>query len=84
LIDFWIVGVLTPLSAIFQLYHGDSFNGGESCSTRREPPTMGKQLINFITCGWESSAPFFNLQSLARTYVALVIGLHELLDNPTI
>jgi hypothetical protein len=28
-------------------------------STRREPPTMGKQLVNFITCGCESSAPFF-------------------------
>jgi hypothetical protein len=25
---------------------------------RREPPTMGKQLVNFITCGCESSAPF--------------------------
>jgi hypothetical protein len=22
-------------------------------------PTMGKQLVNFITCGCESSAPFF-------------------------
>jgi hypothetical protein len=22
---------------------------------RREPPTMGKQLVNFITCGCESS-----------------------------
>jgi heme/copper-type cytochrome/quinol oxidase subunit 2 len=29
-----------------------------SRSTRREPPTMGKQLENFITIGWESSAPF--------------------------
>jgi hypothetical protein len=27
--------------------------------TRREPPTLGKQLVNFITCGCESSAPFF-------------------------
>jgi hypothetical protein len=27
-------------------------------STRREPPTMGKQLVNFITCGCESNAPF--------------------------
>ena len=35
-----------------------SFSGGGSRSTRREPPTMGKQLINFITCGCESSAPF--------------------------
>jgi len=33
-----------------------SFSGGES---RREPPTMGKQLVNFITCGCESNAPFF-------------------------
>ena len=28
-------------------------------STQREPPTMGKQLVNFITCGCESSSPFF-------------------------
>jgi hypothetical protein len=24
----------------------------------KEPPTMGKQLVNFITCGCKSSAPF--------------------------
>jgi len=35
------------------------FSGGGSRSTRREPPTLGKQLVNFITCGCESSAPFF-------------------------
>jgi len=62
LIDFDI-WYLTPLSAIFQLYHGyimaTSFSRGRSRSTRREPPTMGKQLINFITCSCESSAPFF-------------------------
>jgi hypothetical protein len=33
-----------------------SFSGGGS---RREPPSMGKQLVNFITCGCESSAPIF-------------------------
>jgi hypothetical protein len=32
-----------------------SFSGGRSRSTQREPPTMGKQLVNFITC--ELSAP---------------------------
>jgi hypothetical protein len=37
------------------------FNGGGSRSTRREPPTMGKQLVNLITCGCESSAPIFPL-----------------------
>jgi hypothetical protein len=35
-----------------------SFSGGRSQSTRREPPAMGKQLVNFITYGWESSASF--------------------------
>jgi hypothetical protein len=34
---------------------------------------MGKQLVNFITCGCESSAPFLQL----------VISLYELLGNPT-
>jgi hypothetical protein len=58
-----------------------SFSGGRSWGTRREPLTMGKQLVNFISC--ESSAPFCNLQSRARTYPVLVIGLYELLGNPT-
>ena len=35
------------------------FSGGGSRSTRKEPPTLGKQLVIFITCGCESSAPFF-------------------------
>jgi hypothetical protein len=39
---------------------------------------------NFITCACELSAPFFcNLQSWARTHVVFVIGLYELLGNPT-
>jgi hypothetical protein len=32
------------------------FSDGRS---RREPPTMGKQLVNFITCGCEPSTSFF-------------------------
>jgi hypothetical protein len=36
-----------------------SFSGGRSRSTRRELPTKGKQLVNFITWGCESSAPFY-------------------------
>jgi hypothetical protein len=35
-------------------------------STRREPLTMGKQLVNFITCGCESSAPFFVIYKAGR------------------
>jgi hypothetical protein len=57
-----------------------SFSGGGS---RREPPTMGQQLVNFITCGCESSALFCNLQSRARTHAVLVIGLYELLYPTT-
>jgi hypothetical protein len=36
-----------------------SFSGGRSRSIQREPSTMGKQLVNFITCDVELSAPFF-------------------------
>jgi hypothetical protein len=45
-----------------------SFSGGRSRSTRREPPTMDKQLVNFITCGCESqsSAPFFVIYKARR------------------
>jgi hypothetical protein len=45
-----------------------SFSGGRNRSTRKEPPTMGKQLVNFITCGCESSAPF--LAHLAKGNVS--------------
>jgi hypothetical protein len=60
-----------------------SFSGGRSRGTRREPPIIGKQQVNFITCGCESSAPFFViLQSLVRTHTVLVIGMYELLGKP--
>jgi len=53
LIDLFIV-----FNATFSNISATSFYGGRSQSTRREPPTMDKQLVNFITCGCESSAPF--------------------------
>jgi hypothetical protein len=43
-----------------------SFSGGGSWSTQREPPTMGKQLVNFITCGCESIAPSFVIYKAGR------------------
>ena len=43
-----------------------SFSGGGSRSIQREPPTLGKQLVNCITRGCESSAPFFICPSLRR------------------
>jgi hypothetical protein len=55
---------------IFNYIMATTFSGGRSRSTWWEPPTMGKQLVNFITCGCESSAPFFRyLQSRARTHI---------------
>ena len=47
------------LFLVFNATLATRFSGGRSRSTQREPPTMGKQLVNFITCGCESSAPFF-------------------------
>jgi hypothetical protein len=43
-----------------------SFSGGRSQSTRRKPPTIGKQLEIFITCGYESSAPSFVIFKAGR------------------
>jgi hypothetical protein len=44
-----------------------SFSGGGSRSTWREPPTMGKQLVNIITCDCESSAPFLAHLAFAKS-----------------
>jgi hypothetical protein len=54
-IDCFYFWCLTPLSTIFQLPYimGTSFSDGGSRSTRREPSTMGKQLVSFIPCGCE-------------------------------
>jgi hypothetical protein len=49
---------LTHHQQYFSYIMAISFSGGRSWSTRREPPIMGKQLENFITCGCESNAPF--------------------------
>jgi len=53
-------------NATFSNIMATSFSGGGSRNTRREPPTMDKQLVNFITCGCESSAPFFVIYKARR------------------
>ena len=50
-----------------------SFSGGGSRSTWREPPTMGKQLVNIITCDCESRAPFLAHLAFAITWHPSVI-----------
>ena len=62
-----------------------SFSSGRSRSTRREPPTRqgqatGKLYHLQLQDEW---ILFCNLQSRARTHAVLVIGLYELLGNPT-
>jgi hypothetical protein len=51
---FWLIDRLLVLNVTFSYIMATSFSGGRS---RRELPTMGKQLVNFTTCGCESSAP---------------------------
>ena len=64
---------LTPLSAIFWLYHGDQFWWWKKPEYLERTTDHGQARVNFITCGCESSAPFFcNLQSRARTHTILV------------
>jgi hypothetical protein len=52
----WFLVFWRHFQQYFSYIIATSFSGGGS---RRKPPTMGKQLLNFITCGCESSAPFF-------------------------
>ena len=79
----WFIVFNATFSNISAIYMATTFHGGRSRSTRGEPPTMGKQLVSFITCAASRVHPFYNLQSRARTHVVLVIGLYELFDNPT-
>jgi hypothetical protein len=61
--ELWCFNVtFSNISAIM----ATSFSDGISRSTRREPPIMGKQIVNFITCGCESSAPFFEIYKAGR------------------
>ena len=76
--DFWF------FNATFSYIMATSFSGGRSGGTRREPPTIGKQLVNFYHLLLRVECTLFsNLQNRARTHAVLVIGLYELLCNPT-
>ena len=60
---FLIFDVLAPIRQYFSYIMATSFSGGRMRSIQREPLTMGKQQVNFITCGCESSAPFLIYKS---------------------
>jgi len=44
-----IIHCIHNVKQYFSYIMATSFSGGGSRNTRREPPTMGKQLVNFIT-----------------------------------
>ena len=53
-----ILSVLTPLSPYFNYIVAANFSGGGSRSTRREPLTMDKELVSFITSAASLVHPF--------------------------
>jgi protein gp37 len=80
LIDFFVFNAtFSNISAISWTQVLEVEEAGISGENHRQ---MGKNLVNLITSGCESSAHFFcNLQSRAQTHAVLVIGLYELLGN---
>jgi hypothetical protein len=67
-------GWFMVFNTIFSYIMATSFSGGRIRSTRREPPTMGKQLVNFIICGWEPLVFVFILLILVDL---LTISFHN-------
>ena len=66
-----IFGVWCHIQQYFSYITATSFRGGRSRSTRREPPTMGKQRVNLrVEC-----THFCNLQSQAQTHAVLYKSL---------
>ena len=54
-----IFGIVTPLSAIFQLCHGDQLQRRKKQEYPERTTTMGRKLVRFMTCDCESSATLF-------------------------
>jgi hypothetical protein len=79
-----IFGVLTPLSAICQLYHGDQFSWWKKPEypgrTTHHGQATGK--LDHLRLRVECTL-FCNLQNRVRTHAVLVIDLYELFGNPT-
>jgi hypothetical protein len=84
-IDFVLIfGVLTPLSAIFSLYHGDQFLLLEKTEFPERTTDHGQATGKLYHLWLRVECTLFcKLQSRARTHAILVIGLYELLGNLT-
>ena len=74
---------LTPLSTIFQLYHGDQFSWWKKPEYPERTNDHGQATGKFDHLRLRVECTLFcNLQSRARTQAVFVIGLYELLGNP--
>ena len=82
LIDFWC---LMPLSAIFQLYHDGTIVVEETGvpGENHRPWASNWSTLSLAAASRAECTLFCNLQSQARTHAISVIGLYELLGNPT-
>ena len=75
---------LVPLSAIFQLYHVDQFQWWKKPEYPERTTHHGQATGKLYHLRLRVECTIFcNLQSRARTHAVLVIGLYELLGNPT-
>ena len=78
--DFWC---LTPLSAIFQLYHGDQFQWRKKPEYPERTIDHGQATGKLYNLRLRVECTLFcNLQTRTRTHAVLVVGLYELLGNP--
>jgi hypothetical protein len=75
---------LASLSAKFQLYHVDQFMWWKKPEYPERTTDYGQATGNLYHLQLRVECTFYcNLQSRARTHAVLVIGLYELLGNPT-
>ena len=78
---FWC---LMPLSAISQLYHGDQFQWWKKPKYPERTTDHGQVTGKLYHLRLQVECTLFcNLQSWVRTHAVLVLGLYELLGNPT-
>ena len=73
----------TPLSAIFQLYHGDQFQGLRKPEYPQKTIDHGQVAGKLDHLRLRVECTLFCKLGRARTHAVLVICLYELLCNPT-